>query len=195
MDPAEYTGVTAYYSVPIPSNAVLCVDDGTAHGAKLEIKGTLSGQLTVCSKKDIWIVDDLLYNPLNFDPNDNPINDNDMLGMVANRNINISTTYPSGVNYGATDNLKVYGILMAVNGTVQVQNLTSNSNPAANKGTLKYYGGMIVQKPSPMGLVNASGSLVRGYKATYTYDQRAIDLSPPSFPVSNQLLTLSWQVN
>jgi hypothetical protein len=147
--------------------------NGVIYGTdSIRVKGTLDGKLTIGSLKDIYIVDDVLYekNALT-----NP-NCDDVLGLVANNNVKIPNLVPD------TKNLEIDGTVFSRTGSFTAENYDTRT--LANSGTLTVVGGIIQNTRGPVGTTDGSGNLATGYSKRYRYDNRLANPSfrPPFFP-------------
>jgi hypothetical protein len=138
----------------------------------VRVQGKLDGKLTIGSNKDIYVVDDVLYEK-------NALTDpscNDVLGLVANNNVIIPNLVP------ATTNLEIDGTIFSRTGSFTAANYDTRT--LANSGTLNIVGGIIQNTRGPVGTVDGSGNLATGYSKRYRYDNRLADPSfrPPFFP-------------
>lgn len=173
----KVTNAAAGYTntiLPLPGNGVLLVKNGN-----LNLQGTLKGQLTAATTTgDVNITNSIRYSD---DPHVNPASQ-DVLGIVAGRNVVIPTTAPSS--------FEVDGSIMALSTSFTVQGYWVG--PA--KGTLTVYGGISQKRRGPVGTFNSStGTKVSGYTKDYHYDQRLLSMVPPYFPVTGDYVSLVWQ--
>ncbi len=163
---------------PLPVNGVCFVD------GKVELKGTLKGQLTVACEGDIEIMDNCVYNT---DPRLDPTS-TDILGIVADGDV-----YMDGYAYGAnvdTADETVMAAIMTLDESFTVENYNSGSP----RGNLVIYGGLIQYRRGPVGTFNGStGQIITGYAKDYSYDPRLMDNPPPAFPTTGDIDKLSWQ--
>lgn len=163
---------------PLPANGVCYVN------GKVEIKGTLKGQLTVACDGDIEIMDNCLYDT---DPRSDP-SSTDLLGIVADGDV-----YMDGNPYGAnvdTADETVMAAIMALDESFTVENFSSGSP----RGNLVIYGGLIQYRRGPVGTFNpATQQIVTGYAKDYSYDPRLMDNPPPAFPTTGEIDKISWR--
>jgi len=163
---------------PLPDNGVCYVN------GKVELKGTLKGQLTIACNGDIEIMDNCVYAT---DPRVDPTS-TDMLGIVAEGDV-----YMDGYAYGAnvdTADETVMAAIMALDESFTVENYNSGSP----RGNLVIYGGLIQYRRGPVGTFNGgTGQILTGYAKDYSYDPRLMDNPPPSFPTTGDIDKLSWQ--
>lgn len=158
--------------LPLPANGVLYVNNGT-----VTLQGTLKGQLTIGTNKDVKIVNSVTYSD---DPEVNPYS-RDLLGIVAGGNVIIASSAPN--------NLEVDASIMALNTSFTVQNYWSGL-----KGTLTVNGGIVQAKRGPVGTFNSrTGQKASGYTKDYHYDERLLSMIPPFFPVTGDYVSLVWQ--
>lgn len=146
----------------------------------LYIKGILDGELTISSKRNIYIVDDLTYAGSNAAGTPSA-GCNDLLGLVAERDIIFK-------DLGAvTMDLKVNAVMMALNTSITAENYGSG----APRGTLTIWGGLIQKYRGAVGTFNSSG-IISGYAKNYHYDTRVTGRMPPQFPLRGDYTELAW---
>jgi len=156
-----------------PSNKAIFVT-----GGDLTVSGTLNGQLTMGTNKDIVIPNNILYSD---NPRTNP-GSTDMLGLIAEKDVVISQTAPNNVEVDAS--------VMALGNSFIVENWWEG--PA--KGTLSVYGGIIQRERGPVGTFSSStGNKLSGYSKDYNYDPRLIASPPPFYPTTGDYVSLSWR--
>ncbi|MBI4598113.1 MAG: hypothetical protein HY737_06935 [Candidatus Omnitrophica bacterium] len=161
--------------------------------------GTLDGQLTLVSDRDIVLQDSVVYqcNPLELDTDldcrdadGNVTQNNDVLGLVAQRHIKVVDNIPNDATVQAS--------IMAVKGSFYYDGVM-NEQPdgsvwkdpatvAPAKGTLHILGGLIQDR---RGLIWMGGHGFSG--KDYKYDTRFANLSPPFFPTTGKYETVLWQ--
>lgn len=171
-------GVNPWTSVEIASlaNHVVYCD------AEVEVMGVLDGELTIASRQDIVIVDDLTY--LASDAAGTPLPGcNDLLGLVAEQNIRFR------FDHATTDDLIVDAVLMALDSSITADSYDNNEL----RGVLTIWGGLIQQYRGPVGLVNGAGQIVSGYRKNYHYDPRVTARTPPAFPLTGVYREVEWK--
>ncbi len=135
-------------------------------------------RLTVTSERDIMITHRVRYNV----PPDNPACTG-MLGLVAGRKIQVSSSAPS--------NMVIHATLMAFDESFSVQNYDSISP----KGTLNVWGGIIQNYRGPVGTFwSATGQIASGYAKDYRYDDRVTSNPPPFFPTVEKGLDVYFDI-
>jgi hypothetical protein len=165
-------------NMPMPSNEALFVNDGD-----LFISGTLNGRMTAGSSSNIVILDNLTYKT---SPVDNPAS-RDMMGLVSEGNIIISSSAP--------DDLSIYATMAAtgVSDDSTGSFIVENWNRAPAKGTLFVYGGIIQIERGPVGTFNRhTHTRISGYEKDYRYDVRCRYNSPSWFPKKGDYEMLSF---
>ncbi len=163
------------YTTSIPSNGAIFVS-----GGDLTISGTVNGNVTVGSSQDVIIPNNIVYAS---NPRTNP-NSDDMLGIIAESDVMVSS--------GAPTNVEIDACIMALGTSFMLQNYSSVSA----KGTLTVYGGIIQDERGPVGTFNGTtGQKVSGYSKDYSYDPRLLSTPPPFMPTTGDYITLSWQEN
>jgi len=158
----------------LPANGVVYVD-GIA-----EVRGVLSGQLTIASSNDLRIVDDIVYkNDPRLDPTST-----DILGLISEKNVIMAAT-PANLDSGDET---VMASIMALGESFTAENY----NQGSPRGNLKLHGGIIQTRRGPVGTFNSSG-IVSGYQKAYNHDIRLMDTPPPAFPTTGQIERISWK--
>lgn len=159
-------------NMALPANGSLFVNSGD-----LTISGTLNGRLTAGASRDVIVTNNIVYAD---DPAIN-LNSDDTLGLMAERDVVISS--------GAPANLEINACIMALNTAFYLNNWTSGL-----KGTLTVYGGIIQKERGPVGTFNGStGQKISGYSKDYSYDPRLVSSPPPFMPTTGDYITLSWE--
>lgn len=162
-------------NMPLPSNGAIFVTGGNVY-----ISGTLRGQLTVGTNKDIVITGSIVYAD---DPRLNP-DSKDMLGLIAERDIIVSKDAPYDVEIDAS--------LMALGDSFMVEEWWEGPP----KGTLTVLGGIIQKERGPVGTFSGStGKKLSGYSKNYIYDGRLINQNPPYYPTTGDYIVLLWKKN
>ncbi len=160
------------------------------------IEGALKGQLTVATDNSVVVTWNLTYA--------NGLNGTDLLGLIANNNVeiyhpvkctsgtswscNLNANFPAETARNATfQNPQLYAAALSVNHGVRVQNWAIG----APLGSFSVRGALSQRYRGPVG-TNSGGTIVSGFSKDYTYDQRLHYLSPPHFldPIASQ-----WQEN
>lgn len=151
----------------------VALNDTTFNGAilstgRLNVRGTLDGRLTLSSRSDIYVQDNVVYerNPL-----DGPTND--MLGLVADQNVIVAN------NAANNNNCEIHAAVFARAGSFAAEDFSSR--PVS--GTLRLVGGIIQNQRGAVGTF--SGSRIRsGFSKRYRFDPRYGDPNqrPPYFP-------------
>ncbi|MDP3787562.1 MAG: hypothetical protein Q8R05_08505 [Candidatus Omnitrophota bacterium] len=164
-------------NMPLPANGALFVT-GAQGGDNLWISGTLNGQLTVGTNRDLVITNNITYNT---NPVTNP-SSTDMLGLIAEKDVIISQNAPS--------NLTIQASILALDDSFYVENWAG----LPPKGKLNIYGGLIQDARGPIGLFNpATSTIISGYSKNYVYDPRLRNIPPPFFPTTGDYVGLSWR--
>jgi hypothetical protein len=158
-------------------------------GANVHIKGHLNGYVTVAalqgsgttSKGNIWIDDDVEYF---VDPRftNNPLYDDDYLGLVADNNVWVTDNTAN--NTGGCD---IQAAIMARKGSFGAQNYSTR----AVAGSLRLLGGIIQETRGAVGTFSGS-TITHGYRKHYSYDGRMATKYPPFFPMTKQFKIYSW---
>ncbi len=171
------------HTVNIPDNGAVFVSGGNVY-----VRGTLSGRVSVGTDKNIIITGNVIYND---DPRTNP-NSNDILALIAEENVVVSTDDDDGsavYDQAAPYNTEVDATIMALGNSFTVENWFW-----ADRGTLTIYGGIIQKNRGPVGTFNPiTNEKVSGYNKNYHYDPRLTDTSPPYYPRTGDWDFLSWK--
>ncbi len=173
------------------SNSVIYVKTTTAGDAStrpgdIYVGGTLNGRITLVAERDFYITNHLYYS-------DNPktnLLSTDALGMIAKRDINVTTNAP--------DNLNIYAHMMAT-GLYDTNITTDGSFGAINydtrppSGFLTIHGGVVQDDRGAVGTFSGT-NLVSGFNKNYTYDTRFATDPPPEYPpLSSDLIFGTWR--
>lgn len=160
-------------NMPLPSNGTLFVE-----GGDLTISGTLDGELTAGTNRNIIVADNILYED---DPRLNP-DSNDVLGLVSEKDVIVSRSAPY--------NLEVDATVMALDDSFLVESWWEG----LPRGTLTLYGGLIQHNRGPIGTFSSvSGRRLSGYSKDYHYDPRLLESPPPYYPTTGNYVVLSWR--
>lgn len=166
-------------TMALPANGAVFVT-GARAGENLHVSGTLQGQLSIGTNRDLIIDSNIVYAT---DPRINP-NSTDVLGLIAEKDIVISrNASPQG------GDLTIQASLMAMDDSFYLDSWDSGL-----KGTLNIYGGIIQDRRGPVGTFNSRTSQkVSGYTKNYIYDSRLQTLPPPFYPTTGDYIGLSWR--
>ncbi len=147
----------------------------------LYIKGILDGELTISSKRNIYIVDDLTY--AGSDAAGTPsAGCDDLLGLVAERNIIFR-------DLGATTyDLKVNAVLMALNTSIAAENYTSG----APRGTLTIWGGLIQKYRGAVGQFDPLRDDHYRLRQELPLRHAGHRTDAPQFPLRGDYTELAW---
>jgi len=163
----------------IPQSGVIYVYNGDA-----SVSGILDGRLTIVSagggtsEGNIKIVGDVTYADGNIIPSETA--SDDMLGLIAKKDIYIPNTVSNGV--------KVYAIMLAKEGSIWYENWGTRSHKYDYTDHFVVNGSLIQHtdydkttgNKRRMGHVNTTGSPY-GFLKRYNYDKRLNYLEPPYF--------------
>jgi hypothetical protein len=135
--------------------------------SRVNVFGTLDGELTIGALDEIWVQDNVVYENRNTSTTD------DMLGLVAEDKVVVAN------NTANQTNCEIDGSIFARTGTFEAENYNSGS-PRGQLITM----GSIVQKTRGKIAKYAGSTLKSGYLAKYRYDQRLADPAnrPPYYP-------------
>lgn len=172
-------------TVSLPSNGVIYVDGqtgskGNSTNGDIYISGTLSGNLTVASKNNIYITGDILY----ADDNE------DMLGLVADNYVYIQHWRNWRDVDVAPYNIEINAAIFALNHSFTFEDYSRG--PA--KGTLTIEGSISQRYRGPIGTFSGS-TRVSGYLKSYWYDEQMKYQQPPHFiePVNSGYEIGFWE--
>jgi hypothetical protein len=160
-------------NMALPINGALFVD-----GGDVNVSGVLNGRLSIGTNRNIVVVNNITYAD---DPRTHPASD-DMLGLIAEKDVVISQNAPYNVEVDAS--------MLALGNSFLVENWWG----IPVKGTLTLYGGIIQRERGPVGTFSSStGQKLSGYSKDYHYDTRLIDSPPPFYPTTGDYISLSWK--
>ena len=136
------------------------------------VSGVLDGSLTIATNGSVWITDDVLYR----DSDENGPSDgcDDMLGLVAGTDIEVSETEPN------MSDCEIHAAMIALDNCFRAENW--GSEPL--RGDLTVYGSIIQSYRGAVGtseIIDGEEILLTGYAKDYHYDWRLISMSPPFF--------------
>ena len=145
----------------------------------IRVLGTLNGQVTIYTEKDIYIDGDLVYAD---DPLSNP-NSNDMLGLIAHNDVIVTD------NTANNNDCNIQASIMATTGSFYAENYETR----VLSGELNILGSLVQYERGPVGTFNwGNVSLRSGFSKQYGFDQRLNSQSPPSYPGVTGISLLSW---
>ena len=139
--------------------------------------GTYTTTSTVTVGGNIYLDNDIVYKT---DPRTNP-SSTDLLGLVADNNIVITKN-----SYNNND-INIDAALYCQNGGLTAEDY--NTRPVS--GAINLFGGVSQNKRGPVGTYSGS-TIVHGFRKDYRYDNRLKNVSPPSFPQTNQFQIVAW---
>lgn len=136
------------------------------------VSGTIDGTLTIATNGSVWITDNVLYR--DSDENGPTANCDDVLGLVAGTDIEISETAPN-----MTD-CEIHAAMIALDNCFRAENW--GTGPL--RGVLTVHGSIIQSYRGAVGtseLIDGEEVMLTGYSKDYHYDWRLADTSPPFF--------------
>lgn len=148
---------------------------------EITTKGTLKGQVTLHSEKDIRITGDLRYES---DPTQGE-NSDDILGLVSEKNVIIDDE--AHRDSGSKD-LIIQASVMALGKSFKVENYSSGTP----RGEIQLLGGLIQKERGPVGTFSGN-SVASGFNKSYEYDERLLNMFPPSFPREKWFSVVYWR--
>ncbi|MCC5913351.1 MAG: hypothetical protein JJU46_03145 [Balneolaceae bacterium] len=171
QQPSEYTVDLSLYNGVISSNS------------RISLKGTVNGSYTVHSTDDIIITGDIVYNE---DPRDEP-SSTDLLGIVSEKSVIIDRdAHQSSGN----NDLNIHASIMALDKSFSAEDY----NQGSSRGDLNLLGGIIQMERGPMGTFSG-GQIRSGFNKDYEYDERLLQMVPPSFPRESVFSIIHWLTN
>lgn len=171
MRPVQYTVDMSKYNGVISSSE------------EIYMSGTISGQYTVHSEKDIIIEGDIRYKN---DPTEDG-NSDDILGIVSEEEVIIDD---NAHRHEGSSDLTIHASIMALDKSFRAENY----NTGYGRGDLELLGGVIQQQRGPMGTFR-SGAILSGFNKKYAYDERLLEMNPPSFPRESFFSVMHWHTS
>jgi len=163
-------------NMAIPANGALYVQD-----ENVEVKGTLKGQMTIASNKDVLVSGNIRYNTdqmlHNTDPAKNPAS-TDMLGLVASNNVSVKE--------GVSGALRIDAYIVALTQSFNLQCYLNDHSAGGNQGDMLQFGGLTNNTCGPTGVMDSKGKITDGYNQLQYYDARFQDSAPPWFPAARE---------
>ena len=147
-------------SMAIPTNGALYVNNGD-----VTVQGTMKGQLTIATNKNVWINGNIRYNT---DPRTNPTS-TDLLGLVASTDVIVTQSAPN--------NLEIDAYIVSLNGAFQLENFSTGGY----QGDMVQFGGLMNKYCGPTGVMDSHGNIIDGYNQLQYYDKRLQNTAPPWF--------------
>lgn len=206
-------------TLSLPDNGVIYVDGGTGDNkwnsltlGDVFISGQLNGRLTIAAANNIYIADrNTTQNWANSGSSnggltyaDSSANSDDMLGLIAGRNVNILhrgwpgfSTYNYSTYQANTDvapsNITINAAIFALNGSFAFEDYTNGL-----KGIITLTGSITQKERGAVGTFDQwSGNTVSGYEKNYNHDERMLYDMPPHFlePMNSGWEIRAWQEN
>ena len=175
----DYSSRSLQYTVAIPSNGVIYVEDNTW------VEGVLNGRVMLAAANLPYVPNTApniyIQNNMTYQAKDGT----DVLGLLAQNNI--------VVTYGAPSNLEIDGALIAQNGSAEMYYYPTG----AIKNNISIYGSIMTFGQWTWNWVDGNNNNVSGYATTNdTYDNNLLYAPPPGFPLSSAgYKQISWQSN
>ncbi|MCX7985085.1 MAG: DUF4900 domain-containing protein [Bacteroidetes bacterium] len=154
---------------PTPSSTRLVIYSNQ----DIRVRGTVDGRISICSKRDIYIDDDVRYERP-YPPFSSITNTDDMLGLIAERNVVIADNTANNGN-----DLHLHANIFARTGSFMAENY----NNRGVEGRIWLLGS--IQQKDRGAVGNFSGNTLRnGYWKSYYYDKRLENPEwyPPFYP-------------
>lgn len=144
----------------------------------IHVKGILDGRLSIGTEKNIRIEGNITYErpPDPTKPLSDPANQTgDILGLIANENVQIAGSYHGDIN--------LHACIFARTGSFEADNWNG-----AVEGRIRLIGSITQHTRGRVGQ-SSNNKIISGYSKSYRYDPRladgthdAVELYPPSFP-------------
>lgn len=150
---------------------------------EISMRGTIDGQYTVHSENDIRINGDIRYNK---DPAEHS-DSSDLLGIVSENEVIIDEDAHRHEGYS---DLTIHASIMALNKSFNAEDY----NKGGGRGDLNLLGGIVQQQRGPMGTFSGN-SIQSGFNKQYEYDERLLNMNPPSFPRESFFSIVHWHTN
>ena len=173
------TGSTQNYDLQDPSfNGIISASE------KMEVEGTLNGDVTLHSEKDVEIMGDVRYDHLENPPENPDPAKEDFLGIVSEGHTIVDK---EAHETDGSEDLDIHASIMALaeDGSFYVEDYDEGSE----RGQLNLLGGLIQYERGAVGT-----SANTGYLKNYTYDERFLGRAPRGFPPSDIYDFVSWKV-
>ena len=168
----------------LPGNGVIYVDGATSTkysslSGNVFIEGTFKGNMTVASKGDIYITDDIVY----------ANKTRDMLGLIAENYVYINHSDSRGRDIAPRD-VKIHAAIFSLNHSFTFERYYRRPT----KGTITIFGSIGQRFRGPVGTFSGSRP-ISGYSKDYNYDQRMQYDEPPHFiePLNTGFYVASWE--
>jgi hypothetical protein len=174
------------FTYGLKESTVIAICTSGGNNGDVSIGGQLDGRVTIVAERDILITNHLTYA---VDPATNTAC-NDALGLIANRDIVVTTVAPNS--------LKVYAHMMATGNLTPSDDTdgsfgVENYNTRAPSGQLTVWGGIVQNERGAVGTFSGS-TLSSGFDKNYRYDERFAVDPPPEYPtLSDQLMFDKWR--
>lgn len=150
-------------------------------GSRVDLKGTLDGQLTIGCAKDVYITDDVRYRDSTVGRGPNQGCD-DLLGICSAKNVIVAD------NTANRTNCEIHAHVMALQSSFKAENYNSGSP----RGDLTIYGGIAEAVFGAIGQFQQGGGVTHGYNKDYHFDRNLAAASPPGYPVTGGFILASW---
>lgn len=157
--------------------------NGALMGAgRVNLQGTLDGQLTVASMTNIYIMNDVRY-----EVHPSQGKSDDLLGIVAEKNVVVAN------NAANNNHCEIHGSVFTRDGSFYAEDY----NTRGPSGELRVFGSLVQKTRGAVGTFSGS-SLTSGFSKRYRYDPRLADptFRPPFYPgfyVKTYAITNWWE--
>jgi len=158
-------------TLSMPSNGYIYIEDD------VWVDGDVNGRVTIGAKSDSGNKSIIINNNIQYIEK----NGEHILGLIASDNVLIP--------YNSPDILRIDGAILAQNGAAKRYYFPGNI-----KDELFVYGSIITNGVWTWSWVTQGGSVVSGYRDTYsTYDANLTYGPPPGFPIGSEYNLISWE--
>lgn len=152
----------------------------------VEVRGILDGKLTIGSKENIYITDDLTYagsHPVTGEPN---AGSESILGLIAEKNVLINKDHRK---VQQESGIKVNAAVIALDSSMATKNLYHQ-----NMGTFHFWGS-ITEMIRGINAISRDDQILFGYAKNWHYDRRLSHMVPPQFtPIRSKGGNLEYKV-
>jgi type II secretory pathway pseudopilin PulG len=175
----DYNNRTLQYTVAIPSNGIIYVEDNTW------VEGVVNGRVMLAAAKLPYVASTApniyIQNNLTYQAKDG----SDVLGLLSQQNIVVA--------YKAPSNLEIDAALIAQNGSAEMYYYPSG----AVKNNISIFGSIMTFGQWTWNWVDGNNNNISGYATTVdTYDNNLLYSPPPGFPLSaSGYKQISWISN
>lgn len=152
----------------------------------VEVRGVLSGKMTIGSRGSIIITDDVVYEGSHPKTGKPAEGSESMLGLIAQKNVLVNKDHKKAAADGG---IRVNASIVALDSSMSTKNLYHQ-----NMGIFNLWGS-ITERVRGVNAVSRDDQVVFGYKKSWHYDQRLRNETPPRFtPIKNSDGIIKYKV-